>query len=112
MRHQRTLIVCEGDSAKSLVMKAMAELSAVGLDFYGVFSLKGKPMNVRDVKTSAVDENEEIKNLAKIMGLQYGTVYDETNVKTLLYGHLMNAADYDSDGSHFKGLIVHFLNCK
>jgi DNA gyrase/topoisomerase IV subunit B len=109
---QRTLIVCEGDSAKSLVTKAMAELSEVGLAFYGVFSLKGKPIYDHDEKTSAVNENEEIENLAKIMGLQYGTVYDETNVKTLRYRHLMIAADQNSDGSRIKGLIVHFLNCK
>jgi DNA topoisomerase II len=106
---QCTLIICEGDSAKSL---AMAGLSVVGRDFYGVFPLKGKPMNVRDAKTSAVNKNEEIENLVKIMGLKYGTVYDETNVKTLRYGHLMIMADQDSDGSHIKGLIVNLIHSK
>jgi DNA topoisomerase II len=109
---QRTLIVCEGDSAKSLVTKAMEGLSAVGRDFYGVFSLKGKPLNVPDVKTSAVNKNEEIENVAKIMELQYGTVYDENNVETLRYGHLMIAADQNSDVSHIKGLIVDLIQRK
>jgi DNA gyrase/topoisomerase IV subunit B len=109
---QRTLIVCEGDSAKSLVIEAMAELSKVGLHFYGVFSLKGKPMNDHDEKTSAVNENEEIKNVVKIMGLKYGTEYDETNVKTLRYRHLMIAADQNSDVSHIKGLIVDLIQSK
>jgi DNA gyrase/topoisomerase IV subunit B len=109
---QRTLIVCEGDSAKSLVTQAMEGLSAVGRDFYGVFSLKGKPMNEHDAKTSAVNENEEIENLVKILGLQYGTVYDETNVETLRYGHLMIAADQNSDVSHIKGLIVDLIQRK
>jgi DNA topoisomerase II len=104
-----TLIICEGDSAKSL---AMAGLSVVGRDSYGVFPLKGKPMNVRDAKTSAVNKNEEVENLVKIMGLKYGTVYDETNIKTLRYGHLMIMADQDSDGSHIKGLIVNFIHRK
>ena len=40
-----TLIVTEGDSAKAL---AMAGLSIVGRDKYGVFPLKGKLLNVRD----------------------------------------------------------------
>ena len=102
-----TLIICEGDSAKSL---AMAGLSVVGRDLYGVFPLKGKPMNVRDAKTSAVNKNEEIENLVKIMGLKYGTIYDESNIKTLRYGHLMIMADQDSDGSHIKGLIVNLIH--
>lgn len=104
---QCTLIITEGDSAKSL---AMAGLSVVGRDFYGVFPLKGKPMNVRDAKMSAVGKNEEIQNLVDIMGLKYGTVYDSTNVKTLRYGHLMIMADQDSDGSHIKGLIINFIH--
>ena len=36
--------------------------------------------------------------------------YDETNVKTLRYGHLMIMADQDHDGSHIKGLIINFLH--
>jgi len=57
-----TLIITEGDSAKSL---AMSGLSVVGRDYYGVFPLKGKPLNVRDAKTSQVLNNEEIKNISK-----------------------------------------------
>jgi DNA topoisomerase-2 len=44
-----TLIITEGDSAKSL---AMSGLSVVGRDYYGVFPLKGKPLNVRDATQS------------------------------------------------------------
>lgn len=102
-----TLIITEGDSAKSL---AMAGLSVVGRDHYGVFPLKGKPMNVRDALPTAVGKNEEIKNLVDIMGLKFGTVYDSTNIKTLRYGHLMIMADQDSDGSHIKGLIINFIH--
>ena len=40
-----TLIITEGDSAKSL---AMAGIEVVGRDRYGVFPLKGKLLNVRD----------------------------------------------------------------
>lgn len=102
-----TLIITEGDSAKSL---AMAGLSVVGRDYYGVFPLRGKPLNVRDASKTAIMGNEEIRNLVDIMGLKYETKYDEANIKTLRYGHLMVMADQDTDGSHIKGLIINFLH--
>lgn len=39
-----TLILTEGDSAKAL---AMSGLSVIGRDYFGVFPLKGKLLNVR-----------------------------------------------------------------
>jgi DNA topoisomerase-2 len=75
-----TLILTEGDSAKSL---AMSGLSVVGRDYYGVFPLKGKPLNVRDATHTQVLKNEEIKNVIEIMGLKVGTEYNESNIKTL-----------------------------
>ena len=39
-----SLILTEGDSAKSL---AMSGLAVIGRDYYGVFPLKGKLLNVR-----------------------------------------------------------------
>ncbi len=43
---QCTLILTEGDSAKCL---AMSGIEILGRDHYGVFPLKGKLLNVRDV---------------------------------------------------------------
>eukprot|EP00536_Pseudo-nitzschia_multiseries_P013725 jgi/Psemu1/320513/estExt_fgenesh1_pm.C_6050001 len=102
-----TLILTEGDSAKSL---AMSGLSVIGRDYYGVYPLKGKPLNVRDATHAAVVKNEEIKNVVDILGLKYGTVYTEDNIKELRYGHLMIMADQDHDGSHIKGLIINFIH--
>ena len=102
-----TLILTEGDSAKSL---AMSGISVVGRDYYGVFPLKGKPLNVREATQAQVIKNDEIKNVVDIMGLKFGTVYDEDNIKTLRYGHLMIMADQDHDGSHIKGLIINFIH--
>jgi len=102
-----TLIITEGDSAKSL---AMSGLSVVGRDYYGVFPLKGKPLNVRDASHAQVVNNAEIKNIVDILGLKFGVDYDETNVKTLRYGHLMIMADQDHDGSHIKGLVINFIH--
>ena len=103
----QTLIITEGDSAKSL---AVAGLSVIGRDYFGVFPLKGKPLNVRDCSSSDVLKNVEIKNLVDIMGLKYGVKYDSTNIKTLRYGHLTIMADQDTDGSHIKGLVINFIH--
>ena len=46
-----TLILTEGDSAKSL---AVAGLGVVGRDNYGVFPLKGKLLNVREASHKQV----------------------------------------------------------
>jgi DNA topoisomerase-2 len=102
-----TLIITEGDSAKSL---AVSGLSVVGRDYYGVFPLKGKPLNVRDATHAQIMKNEEISNLMQIMGLKFGTEYTEDNIKSLRYGHLMIMADQDHDGSHIKGLIINFIH--
>ena len=100
-----TLILTEGDSAKAL---AMSGLGVVGRDFYGVFPLKGKLLNVREASHAQIMKNEEIQNLAKIMGLTFGKKYEDT--KELRYGHLMIMTDQDHDGSHIKGLLINFLH--
>jgi DNA topoisomerase II len=104
-----TLILTEGDSAKSL---AMAGLSVVGRDYFGVFPLKGKLLNVRDATHTMVVNNEEIKNIVDIMGLKFGVIYNEANLRTLRYGHLMVMADQDTDGSHIKGLVINLFHRK
>ena len=48
---QCTLILTEGDSAKTL---AVSGLSVVGRDHYGVFPLRGKLLNVRDASHKQV----------------------------------------------------------
>ena len=102
-----TLIITEGDSAKSL---AVSGLSVVGRDYYGVFPLKGKLLNVRDATHAQIMKNEEIMNLVEIMGLKFNQTYTEENIKTLRYGHLMIMADQDHDGSHIKGLVINFIH--
>ncbi|KAJ7451128.1 DNA topoisomerase II [Mycena latifolia] len=100
-----TLILTEGDSAKSL---AIAGLSVVGRDNFGVFPLRGKLLNVREARHDQIMKNEEIQNIKQIMGLQHGKDY--TSTASLRYGRLMIMADQDHDGSHIKGLIINFLD--
>ncbi|KAI0244437.1 DNA topoisomerase 2 [Massospora cicadina] len=61
-----TLILTEGDSAKALVMVG---LTKVGKDYYGVFPLCGKLLNVRKASPARVKGNKEIINICKILGL-------------------------------------------
>ncbi|MAG10222.1 MAG: hypothetical protein CL494_07430, partial [Actinobacteria bacterium] len=100
-----TLILTEGDSAKTL---AVAGLSVVGRDHYGVFPLRGKCKNVRDASVSALTANKEFADLKKILGLQQGKVYK--SVDEIRYGRLMIMTDADADGSHIKGLILNMIH--
>lgn len=100
-----TLILTEGDSAKTL---AISGLSVVGRDLYGVFPLRGKLLNVREASHKQIMENQEISAIKKIMGLQHGKVY--TTTENLRYGHVMIMTDQDHDGSHIKGLIINFFD--
>jgi len=100
-----TLIITEGDSAKTL---AVAGLSIVGRDHYGVFPLRGKCKNVRDASVKQLMDNKEFNDLKKILGLQQDKVY--TSLSELRYGRLMIMTDADADGSHIKGLILNMIH--
>lgn len=100
-----TLILTEGDSAKTMAIAGLAE---VGRDKYGVFPLKGKIMNVQDVSIKKLSENDEITNLKKILGLEMNKTYDD--VGDLRYGKVMIMTDADVDGSHIKGLLFNLFN--
>ena len=99
-----TLIVTEGDSAKTL---AVAGLSVVGRDLWGVFPLRGKCKNVRDASASSLTANKEFADLKKILGLVQGKEY--MDVSELRYGRLCIMTDADVDGSHIKGLILNMF---
>lgn len=64
---QCILILTEGDSAKTFAMWGRA---IIGPEKYGVFSLKGKLLNVRDATMSQLINNEEINNIKQILGLK------------------------------------------
>lgn len=106
--HKCTLILTEGDSAKAT---AMAGLGVVGRDYYGVFPLKGKMLNVREASPAQLLANEEIKNLKLILGLKQGEDYtSQEKFNTLRYGHVIILVDQDPDGSHIKGLFMNMVH--
>ena len=102
-----TLILTEGDSAAS---SAIAGLAVVGRHVWGVFPLRGKLLNVRDVSADKFAKNEELTAIKKILGLEQGKVYKD--MKSLRYGRVMVMADQDLDGSHIKGLLMNLFHAE
>jgi DNA topoisomerase-2 len=102
------LILCEGDSAKSGVISG---LSSQDRNYFGVYPMKGKMMNVRGETVSKISDNKEITEIKKILGLENGKKYSTLNDvhKFLRYGKVIFLTDADLDGSHIKGLIINFF---
>ena len=103
--HECILILTEGDSAKAM---AISGLSQEQRKFYGVFPLKGKLLNVKDISAKKVEATEEIANLKKIIGLESGKKYKDIN--SLRYGRILIMTDQDYDGSHIRGLLINMFH--
>lgn len=104
------LILTEGDSAKSSVLSGLGQ---EGRDYYGVFPLRGKLLNVKDTDQEKVINNAEIQAIKKILGLKAGVDYSiETpdELWDLRYGKIMILCDSDVDGSHIKGLLMNLFH--
>ena len=102
---EATLILTEGDSAAA---SAIAGLAVVGRERWGVFPLRGKMLNVKDISQEKFNKNEELTAIKKILGLEQGKVYTATT--SLRYGRVMIMTDQDHDGSHIKGLLMNFFH--
>jgi DNA topoisomerase-2 len=100
-----TLIVTEGDSAAT---SAISGLKEVGRERWGVFPLRGKLLNVRDITVQKFNANEELTSIKKILGLEQGKAYKDAS--ELRYGRIMVMADQDHDGSHIKGLLMNLFH--
>lgn len=91
-----TLILTEGDSAKTSALSGLSVHGPSFRDRFGIFPLKGKFLNVRDASVAQILNNEEVKNLKKILGLQQGKEYTKDNIKELRYGSVSLMTDQDS----------------
>lgn len=100
-----TLILTEGDSAAT---SAISGLNVVGREKWGVFPLRGKLLNVKDISIQKFNANEELTAIKRILGLEHGKIY--TDLKQLRYGRIMIMADQDHDGSHIKGLVMNLFH--
>jgi DNA topoisomerase-2 len=100
------LILCEGDSAKSGIVSGLA---ANDRNIYGIYPMKGKLLNVRGEVLKKINENKEIAEIKKILGLEAGKTYKD--IEELRYGKVLFMTDQDLDGSHIKGLGINMFEC-
>jgi DNA topoisomerase-2 len=102
-----TIIFCEGDSAKSGIVSG---LSSEDRNTFGVYPMKGKIMNVRGEPIKKINENKEICEIKKILGLETGKEYSCADVLTCLrYSKVLIMTDADLDGHHIKGLCINLF---
>jgi DNA topoisomerase II len=104
---QCLLILTEGDSARTF---AIAGLDALGRERYGVWPLKGKPINARECSAKQLADNEEMTHLKTILGLRAGEAH--AGGANLRYGGVVILTDADADGSHIRGLVLNLLHAK
>lgn len=102
------LILCEGDSAKAGIVSGLTTEDRATI---GVFPLKGKLLNVRGETAKKINENDEIRDIKKILGLERERTYEsmEDIGKHLRYGQVLFMTDQDLDGSHIKGLCINLF---
>lgn len=96
------LFITEGDAAAKPI-NAVADRR-----YIGNYPLKGKPLNVSEMKTAKLIENEEFSNLMTIIGLQLGVPVMDPNA--LYFGKIVIFSDQDLDGFHICGLMINMLH--
>ena len=97
-REECTLGIFEGDSAKSAVREFRDP------QLFGAFPLKGKFLNVSEMKNTEVIKNEEVINLMGSLGLRLGE--EPANLR---YGKILIYTDADPDGDAIAGLLINFF---
>ena len=67
-----------------------------------IFTLKGKPLNVWDLKRDVMYKNDEMYNLMCSLGV-------EDSVENLRYEKVVLATDADVDGLHIRNLMITYF---
>lgn len=104
-----TLFVTEGDSATGMVQQCF---SSLGHDYYGIYTLGGKPLNIRKKKdVEAQMDNRVISELIVALGIERGVDYSiPENRRRLRYGKLVCVKDADVDGSAIMMLVCNIID--
>src|SRR5437660_8148917 len=90
------LFICEGQSAAGSIT------SCRDVNNQALFVLKGKPLNVWDLKRDVVYKNDEMYNLMQALNI-------EDNIEGLRYGKVILATDADVDGLHIRNLMITYF---
>lgn len=103
------LILCEGLSAKTFAVAGINHglFDKKGRDWFGIYPLRGKLLNVRNATPAMISKNIIIMNMIKILGLDFSK---PDNFKDLNYGKICIITDADVDGIHIEGLILNFIH--
>ena len=67
-----------------------------------IFTLKGKPLNVWDLKRDVMYKNDEMYNLMCALGV-------EDSIENLRYDKVVLATDADVDGLHIRNLMITYF---
>lgn len=108
-----TLILVEGLSAKTFAVQGIQSgvFDKKGRDWFGIYPLRGKLLNVRNAKTTSITKNNVINDIITILGIRSNVDYrDDKNFETLRYGRVMMLCDADCDGIHITGLIQNMFH--
>jgi DNA gyrase/topoisomerase IV subunit B len=98
-RNECTLGIFEGESAISAVRQFRDAQT------FGAFPLKGKFLNVSELKNTEIIKSEEVINLMGALGLKLGE-----EPEALRYGKLLIYTDADPDGDAIASLLINFLD--
>ena len=90
------IFICEGQSAAGSIT------SCRDVNNQAVFVLKGKPLNVWDLKRNVVYKNDELYNLMQSLNI-------EDNIEGLRYDKVVLATDADVDGLHIRNLMITYF---
>lgn len=108
-----TLVLCEGLSAKTYAVTGIdiGWNGKRGRDYFGVFALRGKLLNVRNATNDGISNNKEITSVIQALNLKHRIDYrDEDAFSTLSYGKVMIITDADVDGLHIASLILNLFH--
>ncbi len=90
------VFITEGQSAAGSIV------SCRDVNTQAIFTLKGKPLNVWDLKRDIVYKNDEMYNLMRALDI-------EDNLENLRYDQVILATDADVDGLHIRNLMITYF---
>ena len=90
------VFITEGQSAAGSIV------SCRDVNTQAIFTLKGKPLNVWDLKRDIVYKNDEMYNLMRSLDI-------EDNLDGLRYEKVILATDADVDGLHIRNLMITYF---
>ena len=107
------LILCEGLSAKTYSTCGISKgfHGKSGRNWFGIYPLRGKCLNVRNASLTSISQNKEINDVIQALNLKFNVDYqDDKNFSTLYYGKICIITDADEDGHHICSLLLNFFH--